>query len=37
MLENFGGKAYEAGVQDALQRLKRGAEARYRSSTVEKP
>jgi len=36
MLEKFGGKAFEADVQDSLQRLKWGAEARYRSSVVEK-
>ena len=36
VLETFGGKAFEAGVQDSLQRLKREAEARYRSRVVEK-
>jgi hypothetical protein len=25
----FGGKTFEAGVEDGLRRLKRGAEARY--------
>lgn len=30
MLGTFGGKAFESGVEDACQRLKRAAEARYR-------
>jgi len=37
MLEKFGGKVFEDNVQDAVQRLKRRAEARYRSMSVEKP
>lgn len=32
MLGTFGGKAFESGVEDACQRLKRAAEARYRAS-----
>jgi hypothetical protein len=32
MLERFGGKLFERGVEDGLQRLKRAAEARYRGS-----
>jgi hypothetical protein len=34
VLETFGGKVFEAGVQDGLQRLKRAAETRYRSSVI---
>ena len=37
MLEHFGGKLFERDVQDSLQRLKRQAEARYRSSIAERP
>jgi hypothetical protein len=32
LLKTFRGKAIEAGVEDSLQRLKRRAEARYRST-----
>jgi len=35
MLKTSGSKMIEAGVEDSLQRLKRRAEARYRSSVVE--
>jgi len=35
MLDKFGAKTFEANVQDACQRLKRAAEARYRSQTAE--
>jgi len=37
MLEKFGGKRFEREVEDTLQRLKRAAEARYRSRVVEQP
>jgi hypothetical protein len=37
VLEHFGGKLFEADVENSLQRLKRQAEARYRSSVTEKP
>jgi len=35
VLNTFGGKVLEAGVQDGLQRLKRAAEARYRASSLK--
>jgi hypothetical protein len=35
LLETFGSKMIEAGVEDSLQRLKRKAEARYRSMLIE--
>lgn len=35
VLETFGGRAFETGVQDGVQRLKRAAEAHYRGSLVE--
>jgi hypothetical protein len=37
MLKTFASKRIEAGVEDSLQRLKRRAEARYRSSGLEQP
>jgi hypothetical protein len=37
MLEKFGGKRFEREVEDTLQRLKRAAEARYRSPVAEQP
>jgi hypothetical protein len=37
MLEKFGGKMFESGVQDSLQRLKQRAEARYREQISERP
>jgi hypothetical protein len=35
VLEKFGGKRFEAEIQDELLRLKRAAEARYRSGVAE--
>jgi hypothetical protein len=35
MLEKFGGKRFEREVEDTLQRLKRAAEARYRSRVAK--
>jgi hypothetical protein len=35
MLEKFGARRFEPEIVDAMNRLKRAAEARYRSSLVE--
>jgi hypothetical protein len=35
VLDKFGGKMFEAGVEEALQNLKRRAEERYRNSVVD--
>ena len=37
VLDRFGGKAFEAGAEDSLHRLKRAAETRYRREGTEKP
>ena len=34
MLDRFGGKMFEDGVADVMRRLKRVAEARYRSGVA---
>jgi hypothetical protein len=36
MLEKFGARRFEPEVEDAMNRLKRAAEARYQGSLVER-